>query len=154
MDKHQLDQLLKKYWSGDSSIEEEKMLNKYFTGAQVDEKHLVFKPLFAFFQHEKNIALKEPIQLKTKEQRIRWIYPAVRAAAVIIALVIIWVLIKPDPANVSQEVVLHDSYDDPEMAYHEVERALYYLSGHMNKGVMTAANGMEKMKTLDEILKY
>lgn len=155
MDKLQIDQLLEKYWSGDSSIQEEQILKQYFTGRLVDRQHLVFKPLFAFYQLEKIKRLKKPIRLRQKKERPRWILSAVRvAAAVLLAFAAIWFWFKPDLTTVKQEVALNDSYDDPEIAYQEVERALYYLSGHMNKGVTTAASGIEKMKTLNEILKY
>jgi len=53
-----------------------------------------------------------------------------------------------------QEVAVFDSYDDPEIAYLEVTKALHYLSGQMNKGLIIAATGMEKMKTLDDLLNY
>lgn len=41
-----IDALLEKYWDGQTSLEEERRLKRYFNGTEINEKHLPFRDLF------------------------------------------------------------------------------------------------------------
>ncbi len=51
-----IDDLLKKYFEGETSPEEEKTLKSYFRSDTVSPRHEMYKPLFAAFDKEKQIA--------------------------------------------------------------------------------------------------
>lgn len=44
--KHNIDDLLDKYWDGETSLEDEKSLRQYFCSNDIDESHLAFRDLF------------------------------------------------------------------------------------------------------------
>ncbi len=50
--------LLDKYWSGDTTLEEERSLKAYFAGPQVHERFQPFMPLFQTLRQEQSVLLK------------------------------------------------------------------------------------------------
>ena len=46
----------------------------------------------------------------------------------------------------------NDTFENPEEAYAEFKKAMAYVSNKMNKGMDTAAKGINKVETLTEIL--
>ncbi len=52
-----IEELLNKYFEGETSAQEERMLRSFFSKADVPEELAVYKPLFAYFDQE--IARKE-----------------------------------------------------------------------------------------------
>jgi len=46
--KHNIDDLLDKYWDGETSLEDEKSLRQYFCSNDIDESHLAFRDLFGW----------------------------------------------------------------------------------------------------------
>ena len=44
--KHNIDDLLDKYWDGETSLEDEKSLRQYFCSNDIDESHLAYRDLF------------------------------------------------------------------------------------------------------------
>lgn len=80
-----IDKLLDKYFEGETSLQEEKVLRSYFLGTKIEERHKVFKPMFNFFSEEKN---------ETSTQK-RHTYPVrmwIGIAASILLLAGIWSL--------------------------------------------------------------
>jgi hypothetical protein len=55
--KPDIDQILEKYWEGNTSLEEELILREYFKGDDIAESHLPFKDLFVFFDHQASIQI-------------------------------------------------------------------------------------------------
>jgi len=156
MDSSQVKILLEKYWQAETSVEEESRLKAYFQRKDVAEDLEHYRGLFQFFEEEALIELPGEIEVPAqKSSTIRnlstnWIRSV--AAAVILALGI-YFFIMPDKENVAvRDLAYVDTYESPELAYEEAKKALFYLSGKMNKGVSTAANSLDKMRTLDEIV--
>lgn len=54
--KHNIDQILEKYWEGESSVEDENTLKRYFTSDQIDMAHEPFKDLFGWMVEFEKIA--------------------------------------------------------------------------------------------------
>ena len=46
--KHNIDDLLDKYWDGETSLEDEKSLRQYFCSNDIDESHFAFRDLFGW----------------------------------------------------------------------------------------------------------
>ena len=53
--KHNIDDLLDKYWNGESSIQDEQQLNAYFRSNNVDEAHISFAPLFEYISEASKV---------------------------------------------------------------------------------------------------
>lgn len=72
----QLSELLERYWDGESSLAEERLLKSYFEGTAVDERLLQFQPLFRALSQSKTVeapahlAPKTPLQLGNRSNGI------------------------------------------------------------------------------------
>lgn len=48
-----IDEIIERYFDGETSLEEEKLLRDYFRRQNIDERHKVYAPMFNFFSEER-----------------------------------------------------------------------------------------------------
>jgi hypothetical protein len=154
MDSKQIDELLKKYWNCETSLEEEQLLREYFNGRNVPEQFNDASLLFQYFYDQKkkspgDLAVDENLLTKPKrESNIRssgWVYNTLRiAAGVLVLMTAIWFVRSEIRKSTPQEIV--DTYDDPQLAFEETKRALLMIS----KGFGTAEQQAKKINLFNE----
>lgn len=158
MEDHRIDELLSRYWEGETSLQEEQFLQQYFTSGSVREEHEAFAPLFQFFSHAREDEMEAEIEIPVEEKKeartrslrsLNWI---IGVAASLVLLLGVFFSSRNDNTLTQEEFVYEDTYDSPELAYEEFKKAMYMVSSKMNKGMSTAASTLEKMEPLDEIL--
>jgi len=157
MSKLEIRNLLDKYWDGESSLEEETILRDYFSSGDVADEFESYQPLFSFFTEARSVAMKsditnlpaERIKSTAKLRDMGWWRSA--AAAVLLALGLFFVNRQLSTPAINT-LVYQDTYEDPEIAYQEFKKVMQFVSGKMNKGVNTAAKGINKIETLTNIL--
>ncbi len=135
--------LLKKYYDGSTSVDEELILKKYFSKDNVTDEFTVDKKLFSYlsemngsvnFNSNLEKKLIRIIDFREKNERKnyfihnRFIYGSI--AAGIAMLITCYLLIYQQ----QHQLKLKDSYKDSKLAYIEVKRSLYYISERLNKG--------------------
>lgn len=95
--KKDIAKLLDKYFEGETSIQEERDLQKYFSSKEVAPEYLKYAPMFKFFEEEKReISLP---QKGRKKKNLIWM-PMVACAACI-AFVILVTNLRQDGSNES-----------------------------------------------------
>jgi hypothetical protein len=154
MDSKMLEQLLEKYWSCETSLEEEKQLRDFFKGA-VPESLKDAADLFRFFEAEKAKSLNENFEgTVTKELRQRRGGKIVsmvnfsniaRIAAGILVVVAATYFIRQEVRK-SYPKELQDTYTDPQIAFEETKKALMMISNSFGK----AQHEAEKIKIFNE----
>ncbi|NND34313.1 MAG: hypothetical protein HKN76_17145 [Saprospiraceae bacterium] len=155
MEDHKIKGLLDKYWEGETTLEEERELKSYFASSQVADEFLPFSPLFAFYEEAQHVEMQREIKAPTpvsgggKTVNLRWLINIAASIAIFIAM---FYINKNSKSNMPEQYAYHDTYQSPEEAYDEVKKVLLFVSAKMNKGVNTAAKGLEKMEPLHEIL--
>lgn len=139
-----IEQLLEKYYNGETSLEEERKLRWYFQTRDVPERLKPDKTMHAYFQQIKQEELSPEFTLKLSKlidkQHRTHINTASRtillwagsAAAVLIILLTVWLGYK-DPFSL-QASHFQDTYNDPELAYLESKKVLLMVSEKMNEG--------------------
>ena len=70
-DKINIKQLLDKYFEGQTSLQEEQSLRNYFRQDNIDESLLEFKPMFDFFNEERESAMIDEYETIIPEQSNR-----------------------------------------------------------------------------------
>ncbi|MDP4270481.1 MAG: hypothetical protein Q8909_10200 [Bacteroidota bacterium] len=65
-----IDELIEKYFEGETSVAEEKELHRFFRQKHLPEKYRAEKAMFDHFAHEK--AAKEPRRVRLVPQVVRW----------------------------------------------------------------------------------
>lgn len=169
MDKKKAGLLLRKFYSGETTLEEEKALHDFFsvTTEVLPPELAADKEIFLLLSEEKeggipedelHSMLDEVTTGQGKQGKVlpvrRMLYP-LAAAAASLALILSVYLGYVHYRNKNPEQDLSDTYrDNPAMAYAETKRVLLYVSQQMNRGtgelssLSLLAEPVEKLKPL------
>jgi len=132
-DSRTIDSLLEKYWQGETTLKEDKVLRAYFASDTISEGHKGFKDYFDYlnwnqnikFSSDPNILAEKP---KTKETRVisikKWTY----AVAAVFVLGLSSLFVFNQIVNTETKNSLVHEIDDPEEAYRVTMQALAMLS--------------------------
>jgi hypothetical protein len=139
-----IEQLLEKYYNGETSLEEERKLRWYFQTRDVPEWLQPEKKMYDYFQKirqeelspgftqklSKFIDKQQKAQGKTIARTVLlW---AGSAAAALIILLTVWLGYKEPFSPYAS--AFQDTFDDPELAYLETKKVLLMVSEKMNEG--------------------
>ena len=154
MDFKNKEELLRKYWNCETTLEEEKELREYFGGNDIPEQWKETAALFRYFGEAKKKSLNdvafEQQVLHTvhgpKDSKIsRLLYNSMRiAAGLAVVIAATWFIRNEVRETIPQEVV--DTYDDPELAFEETKKALLMIS----KSFGTAEEHARKINMFNE----
>ena len=166
MNLQKIEELIGKYESGDTTMEEEKTLYGFFGNNEVPVHLAHYKKLFSFFNTSKNerledegfddrimkaIAKGEPIKNpKGKSYRL---FTLMGIAASILILIGVGIYFQSG----KQQIHFEDTYDNPKLAYAETKKILMLVSGNMNTGsdelqnVAELENGFTKLKKISNL---
>jgi hypothetical protein len=154
MDSEKIDELLKKYWECNSSLEEEQALQAYFREGPVPDHLKETAALFRYFAREKgtnltDITFEKEILKKIRSRRrgkmATLVFNTMRiAAGILVFFVAIW-LVRMEIRKASP-VEVADTYDDPKMAFEETKKALMMIS----KSFSTAEEQARKINLFNE----
>jgi len=141
MELAKIEQLLEKYFEGETTIAEEIQLKQYFSTEQVAAHLEHYKTLFGYFSAEKEEQFTPTLSLKTKKQIT---VARIAFAASLVFLVGIITFINYSPNNQPQQTNAElGSFESPEEAFEETQKALALLSEKVNIG-------MESVKYINE----
>jgi hypothetical protein len=154
MDFNNMEELLKKYWNCETTLEEEKQLREFFAGNDIPDQWKETAAMFRYFDEVKKKSLNDLAfdgQVlgrinTTKEGRIkRLVYNAMRiAAGLAVVIAATWFIRTEIRSSMPPEVV--DTYDDPKMAFEETKKALLIIS----KSFGTAEEQTRKINMFNE----
>lgn len=139
-----VDELLKKYWRGASGQAEEESLHGHFS-EQVEKS--LESDFFKYLQKKRQEGMNAPgfeqeilsqIQAKQSVKTIqirRYKWQVAAAVLLLVASSLFLVMNNQEQAiPETDQVVMIDSYEDPQLAYEETKKALLLLSSKLNKG--------------------
>lgn len=138
-----IENLLEKYFEAETSIAEEKELKDYFASPDVAQHLEQYKPIFGYAVQAKQEQFTATIPLNTKKRnKVVWL--SVAASVVVLLGVGIFTF---NNYNQPQSGDL-GTYDDPEVAFRETQKALAMISESVNKGIgsMNYINEYEQSK--------
>lgn len=161
MDYKYIEQLLERYWTADTSVEEERILRTFFSQENIPSEFAKYRNLFAYEQQnldndklgddfdERMLSLTEeavqPAQRRTLTSRLMPLFKAAACVAIIVTL-----------GNASQMAMqdtdgdedinyssYKDTFSDPSEAYNNVADALRLVSDGMSQAEKNdSANAM------------
>ena len=83
MSADRIQQLLDRYYAGESSLEEERALRAYFRSGRVAPEHRAHAPLFAYWGGQRE--LRSPKRPLVRRLRLRWLAVAAAVALLLLA---------------------------------------------------------------------
>ena len=155
MDSKRINELLAKYWSCETSLEEEAELREHFKSGNIPDELKDTAPLFQYFEENKKKSLNDisfdgqvmqKIQAPVKQgQMAKLMYNSMRiAAGLTVVLAATWFIRNEIRSSTPPETV--DTYNDPKMAFEETKKALMMIS----KSFGTAEDQAKKINMFNE----
>lgn len=167
MDFKMIKSLLDKYFEGETSLQEEALLQQYFRGSDVHPSLQSYQPMFRLFDQERERTLDAAFEARLLEQlnvpeapRMRvvsmrtWM---LRAAAVLVLAAGVWWLlprVQPAPQEQVAETIDWSKFEPetPEEAYQVLKTSLTKVSTELNDGAEKAAQEVMKVKKMNEVM--
>ncbi len=147
------EELLNKYFEGETSCEEENILRDYFRSDHLPAHLEMYKPLFAYFDAEAKAALIPPVRKKTNRAVI--FYLSGIAASVIILLGITFTNKRVDPCLCESNYVVINGrcYTDTDIVLSHAFGALQEVAASAGEYLPFAENREHEKKIIENQLK-
>ncbi|KQB43020.1 hypothetical protein [Flavobacterium aquidurense] len=161
MEFNKIEDILEKYFQGETSIVEEKELKEYFSSPNVAQHLEQYKPMFGYFSQVKEqkstqelenlVQTDEAIPLKTKKRNVAWL----SIAASVVVLLGVGTYFYVSEKNAAPAVAQSElgTYDDPEEAFAATQKALALLSNNVNVGIESVQYIKEYEQSKNKIFK-
>jgi uncharacterized protein (DUF427 family) len=130
MELYKVEILIEKYFQGETSIAEEKELRSYFSSQDVAPHLEQYKAMFGYFTEAKQQEFTQEIPQHTKKRNVMWL--SIAASVVVFFGIVTFFMIETNQPVTQNEL---GSYDSPEEAFKETQKALALLSSNVNIGV-------------------
>lgn len=146
MELTKIEDLIQKYHEAATSIAEEKTLQLYFSSSNVAQHLQHYQVIFGYYKHAKQEKFETKLILQTKKKTTTWL----SIAATIIIMYGVGVFFT---VHKSQTVYVTElgTFNNPEMALKETQKALAILSNHLNSGIESVNYVTEYQKSKDRI---
>lgn len=131
--------VLEKYLNGETSLAEEQQLAMFFSSKEVPEYLSMYKPLFLFFEAEREDVYSKTISIKPRVNYKRWMSVAAIILVTFFGLYSYSLKMKSD--------------QDARLAYSKTKEALNLLSSKFNMGAKQIAHLNEFEDTKNQIFK-
>jgi hypothetical protein len=136
MELYKIEALLEKYFQGETSIAEEKELTNYFSSSNVAQHLEQYQPLFGYFSLAKAETTRQVVpELSTKKT---YFAPSAWWSLAASVVILFGIGMYVYTTNATKNSVASNelgTYETPEEAFRETQKALALLSGHVNTGI-------------------
>ena len=141
-----VEQLLEKYFEGQTSLAEEQQLKTYFSSKDVAPKFEKYQSIFGYFETQKETQFDKKIVQPKRQFSVKWI--GIAASFVVLFGLATFYFYPSEPEN--QDL---GTYDNPEEALVETHKALLMISEQVNIGMKNASHLKEFEQTKKSIFK-
>lgn len=146
MELHTIEKLVEKYFSGETSIAEEKQLKNYFSSPDVAPHLEQYRAVFGYFSQAKQEQFTKTVPLQPRKRSyVAWISVAA-SVAVLLGVFYIFNQKPEQPQDLG-------TFDNPELAFQETQKALEMVSENVNQGVKSIDYVNEYNQTTKTIFK-
>jgi hypothetical protein len=151
MELDKIENILEKYFQGETTIAEENELKKYFSSPNVAQHLEQYKPMFGYFSQVKQQKLAQEIPLQAKKRNVAWLSIAA-SIVVLLGIGTYFFASEKDTAPVVAQSEL-GTYDNPEEALAATQKALALLSSNVNVGIGSVQYIQEYEQSKNKIFK-
>jgi len=142
-----MNELLEKYFRGETTLVEEAELKKYFASQDVNIEHEIYRALFVVFDQEKNETAKAPLKkVMVSQNRVKQLWIRTFSYSGIAAALILALWIQRPKQNDDYAVIHGRRIDSPEYAQQYAEKK-------MNSVNEILKDGLKPMKRMEMVKK-
>ncbi|MHC0448266.1 hypothetical protein ACWA1F_22865 [Flavobacterium sp. 3-218] len=152
MELNKIEDLLAKYFQGETSIAEENQLKKYFSSPDVAQHLEQYKPMFGYFSQAKEQKSTYEIPLQSKKRNVAWLSIAASAVLLLGIGTYFFMSEQNNTTAVASQTEL-GTYDNPEEALKATQKALALLSNNVNVGIESVQYIKEYEQSKNKIFK-
>ena len=134
MELNKIEDILEKYFQGETSIAEENQLKEYFSSPNVAQHLEQYKPMFGYFSQAKEQKSTYEIPLQSKKRNVAWLSIAASAVVLLGIGTYFFISEQKETTAVASQTEL-GTYDNPEEALKATQKALALLSNNVNVGI-------------------
>jgi hypothetical protein len=145
MELKEIELLLDKYFDAETTIAEENTLKAYFGSGHVATHLEQYAPMFGYFASQQEQHFDKTLPLKTRVNYTKWL--SVAASVVLLCGMLAWFI------NTNPPTEDLGTYDDPEVAFRETQKALNLVSSKVNMGINSVNYLGEYEKTKNTVFK-
>jgi hypothetical protein len=151
MELNRIEEILEKYFEGETTIAEEKELKNYFSSPHVAQHLEQYQPIFGYFSQVKEQKSTQEIPLQTKKRNVAWL----SIAASFVVLLGVGTYFYVSETNTTTVVTQSElgTYDNPEEALAATQKALALLSNNVNVGIGSVQYIKEYQQSKNKIFK-
>ena len=150
MEFNKIEDILEKYFHGETTIAEENQLKEYFSSPDVAQHLEQYKPIFGYFSQVKQQKSTQEIPLQTKKRNVAWL--SIAASVVVLLGIGTYLYTSENTTPVVSQSEL-GTYDDPEEALAATQKALALLSNNVNVGIESVQYIKEYEQSKNKIFK-
>ncbi len=143
-----IEYLIEKYFEAETSSADEQVLRDYFSSPNVAQHLQQYQSVFEYFKQTKNEQFTASIPLQTKKRNVKWL--SIAASVTILFGVATFTFLNNETTKVSEKL---GSYDNPEVALKETQKALAMLSTQVNIGIESVNYLSTYQKSKEKIFK-
>ena len=138
MELNKVEEILTKYFEGETTVIEEKQLQQYFSSANVAPHLAKYSSLFVYFATAKNEEFVEEnstiktLKVQKSDKKSNFFWLSVAASVLILMGIGVYLFYASESLNTKEGL---GTYDDPKVAFEETQRALNLLSNNVNAGI-------------------
>lgn len=144
-----IENLIDKYFEGETSIAEENELKVYFSSTDVAQHLKQYQSIFGYFSQAKEQQFTQEIPLQTKRRNVvLWL--SIAASVVVMLGVGAMMYFNNDK---EEQFVACSPDDNPELALQQTEKALALISEHLNTGIESVSYINEYEQSKNRIFK-
>lgn len=148
MEHIKIEQLLERYFEGETTLAEEKTLKSYFSSSTVPPHLEHYIPLFKHYNKVQNEQFKGTLLLINKRSNSKMWLSIAASVVVMLGVSIYTFQMYNQPVNEDLGTI-----NDPEVAFKETQKALDMISEHINTGIHTVHYLEEYEQSKNKIFK-
>ena len=152
MEPNKIEDILEKYFQGETSIAEENQLKEYFSSSNVAQHLEQYKPMFGYFSQAKEQKSTQEIPLQSKKRNVAWLSIAASAVVLLGIGTYFFLSEQKDTTAVASQTEL-GTYQDPEEALKATQKALALLSNNVNVGIESVQYIKEYEQSKNKVFK-
>lgn len=130
-----IEKLLEKYLEAETSVQEEVLLQDYFSQDHVAPHLYEYKALFTYFGESKAERFTKTIPLKPRSTNWKWL----SVAAAVVLLFSIYSIQQPSSTGLTAQ-----EEQEARVAFEETQKAFQLISQNLNKGGNVAIAGLSE----------